>query len=218
MTAAFRHLAMKKKFWKFLVMKAQNPLDDQWYYFVDKCMPFGASISCSHFQEFSDAVSHIVTYLTKKENINYLDDFFFAQLLKNKCNNQIQTFLRVCEEINFPVSMEKTFWATTKLSFLGLLLDTISQIICIPLEKIEKAKTLITKILNKKNKKIKLHQLQQITGFLNFLGKAVIPGRAFTRRLYCIEEGAKEKDMKKFHHVPVTAEMRMDLEVWLTFL
>ena len=67
MTSAFRHLAMKKKFWKYLVMKAQNPLDDQWYYFIDKCMPFGASISCSHFQRFSNAIAHIVKYYTKRE-------------------------------------------------------------------------------------------------------------------------------------------------------
>ena len=48
MTSAFRHLAMAKRFWKYLVMKAQNPIDNKWYYFVDKCMPFGASISCAH--------------------------------------------------------------------------------------------------------------------------------------------------------------------------
>ena len=218
MTSAFRHLAMKKKFWKYLVMKAQNPIDNQWYYFVDKCMPFGASISCSHFQEFSDAISHIVTYFTKKENINYLDDFFFAQLMKALCNYQINTFLEICEKVNFPVSMEKTFWATTKISFLGLLLDTTKQLVCVPIEKIQKARNMINMALSKKNSKITLHQLQQITGFLNFLTKAVVPGRAFTRRLYCVEEGALQKNMKKHHHIKLTREMKMDLELWKVFL
>ena len=218
MTSAFRHFAIKKKFWKYLVMKAKNPSDGKWYYFVDKCMPFGASISCSHFQRFSNAVAHIVKYFTGKENINYLDDYFFAQLLKVKCNEQIETFIQICEKIRFPVSMEKTFWATTRLSFLGLLIDTISQLICIPTEKITKAMELITQLLNKQNKKIKLHQLQKVTGFLNFLGKAVVPGRAFTRRLYCVEENALNNNLKKHHHIKITAEMRMDLELWLIFL
>ena len=80
MSAAFRHLPMKKKFWKFLVMKAKNPVDKKIYYFVDKFMPFGAAISCKNFQAFSDAIAHIVKTLTKKENINYLDDFFFTAL------------------------------------------------------------------------------------------------------------------------------------------
>ena len=218
MTAAFRHLAMKKKFWKFLVMKAQNPSDDKWYYFIDKCMPFGASISCSHFQRFSNAIAHIVKYKCKKENINYLDDFFFTHIMKLMCNHQINKFIEICKNINFPVSMEKTFWATTRLSFLGLLIDTVSQLICIPIEKVEKATKLINNVLSKKNHTIQLHQLQQLTGFLNFLGKAVVPGRAFTRRLYAVEESANQKGMKKHHHVKVTAEMRMDLELWLVFL
>ena len=34
----------------YLVMMAQDPISKKCYYFVDKCLPFGASISCSHFQ------------------------------------------------------------------------------------------------------------------------------------------------------------------------
>ena len=218
MTSAFRHLAMNKEFWKYLIMKAQNPEDGKWYYFIDKCMPFGASISCSHFQRFSNAVAHIVKFFTKKDNLNYLDDFFFVQMLRAACNNQMEKFMEVCELINFPVSEEKTFWGTTKLSFLGLLIDTVAQLICVPVEKIEKARNLITKVLTKDNKNIELQQLQQLTGFLNFLGKAIVPGRAFTRRLYCIEENAVNNNLKKHHHVKIRAEMRMDLEMWLSFL
>ena len=218
MTSAFRHFPIKPKYWKFLVMIAQNPSDGNWYYFIDKCMPFGAAISCSHFQRFSNAVSHIVTFFTKKENINYLDDFFFAALMKIACDSQINTFLEVCASIKFPVSMEKTFWGTTKLTFLGLLLDTVSQLICIPTEKIEKAVKLINYVLDRHSRKITLNELQQVTGFLNFLCKAVVPGRAFTRRLYHVEERAVEKNMKKHHHIRVTAEIKLDLEMWLQFL
>ena len=60
LSAAFRHLCMAKRWWKYLVMKAQSPLDQKTYYFVDKCLPFGSSISCAHFQEFLNALSHII--------------------------------------------------------------------------------------------------------------------------------------------------------------
>ena len=66
MQSAFRNLGMKKRDWKFLVMKATSPLDGKTYYFVDKCLPFGASISCSHFQRFSNAIKHIVQFKKKK--------------------------------------------------------------------------------------------------------------------------------------------------------
>ena len=184
LSSAFRHLCIAKKYWQYLVMKAQSPLDGKFYYFVDKCLPFGASISCAHFQDFSDALSHIISYFSNRENVNYLDDFFFAAYLKSLCNDQIQLFIQTCLEINFPYSEEKTFWATTQLSFLGLLIDTHRQLVLVPIDKVARAMEMIQYVLNKQNKKIRLKQLQKLCGFLNFLTKCIIPGRAFTRRLY----------------------------------
>ena len=37
MKSAIRNLGMKKKHWKFLVMKAESPIDGKTYYFADKC-------------------------------------------------------------------------------------------------------------------------------------------------------------------------------------
>ena len=215
MKSAFRYLGIKKMHWKFLIMKAKCPLDGKFYYFVDKCLPFGVSISCSHFHRFSNAVRHIVHYRTSKNLVNYLDDYFFANLLQKLCNDQVREFLNVCELISFPVSLEKTFWATTQLTFLGLLIDTINQCVCIPIDKVRKAVELITAVLERKSRKVTLHQLQKICGFLNFLGRCVIPGRAFTRRLYAYTAGDK---LKPHHHIRVNAEMRADLLMWITFL
>ena len=119
MKSAFRNLGIKKEHWKFLIMKATNPTDGRTYYFVDKCLPFGASISCSHFQRFSNAVGHIVQFRTKKNLVNYLDDFLFAQLFKLLCNRQVDEFPRVCDMIAFPVSLEKNFLGDYQTGFLG---------------------------------------------------------------------------------------------------
>ena len=61
MRSAFCNLGMCLKHFKYLVMKAKSPIDGKIYYFVDKCLPFRASISCAHFQRFSNAISHIIT-------------------------------------------------------------------------------------------------------------------------------------------------------------
>ena len=82
------------------------------------------------------------------------------------------------------------------------------------MRKITKAHQLITQALNKKNKKIELRELQKLTGFLNFLCRAIVPGRTFTRRLYAKTEGI----LKSHHHIYIDAEMRADLETWLEFL
>ena len=179
--SAFRNLCMNKSAWKFLLMKARSPIDNQWYYFVDKCLPFGASISCAHFQLVSDAIAHIVRYRTKKDLVNYLDDFLFIALLANMCNMQVETFLQVCHEINLLISEEKTFWASSIIIFLGLIIDAIAWTVSVPVEKITKAAILIDRVLEKSSKKITVNQLQKICGFLNFLCHCVLLGRAFTR-------------------------------------
>ena len=184
MTAAFRNLGIRKRDWRWLILKAKNPKNKQYYYFIDKCLPFGASISCALFQRFSNAISHIVKIKAgNKENINYLDDFLFIALLEAFCNGQVELFLRVCSDINFPVSAEKTFYASTRLVFLGLLLDMVAQLVLIPAEKIAKAKQLIDDVLDRRSKKITIHQLQKICGFLNFLGRCVVPRTCFHKKV-----------------------------------
>ena len=214
LSSAFRHCPIHKKFWKYLVMKAQDPKDNRWYYFFDKCLPFGAAISCAIFQRFSDALAHILRVKTGRPNINYLDDFFVAALIKAICDGQLKTFIHICQLINFPVAMDKTFWGSTEIVFLGLLIDTLNQLIRIPVDKVSRAVNKIQYVLSRTKNKIKLKELQQLCGFLNFLGKAIIPGRAFTRRIYAY--GAKLSNPE--HHLNVTGEMKMDLRAWLSFL
>ena len=68
--AAFRQLGIRKQDWALLIMKAKDPRDGLFKYFVDKCLPFGAAISCAHFQLFSEALSHIVATKANQQNVN----------------------------------------------------------------------------------------------------------------------------------------------------
>ena len=214
MQSAFRNLCMKPSQYCLLVMYAISPFDGRKYYFCDKCLPFGASISCSHFQRFSNAVAHATKVVTHKTPINYLDDYLFCVFLKALCNQQVDAFLSICARINFPVSLDKTFWATETLVFLSLLIDTIRRLICLPVDKVTNAKTLIQQILNKKSRKVTVHKLQKLCGFLNFICKCIVPGRPFTRKLYTFFSSS----MSPHFHVHVNGEMKADLEMWLKFL
>ena len=214
MTSAFRHLCIAKKFWKYLVLKAKHPISGVWFYFVDKCLPFGAAISCALFQDFSNCVVHIVSKKTGKSLINYLDDYFFVDMLELLCNNQIQQFLQICMTIRFPVALDKTFWATTRIVFLGLLIDTLAGLVSIPLNKIEKAVGLIRNFLRPGRSKVTLFEVQKLAGVLNFISTGVIPGRSFTRRLYKLTS----KLTKSHHHMRINRVLRADLRVWLQFL
>ena len=215
MKSAFRNLPLSPLDFMLTLMKATNPLDSKTYYFVDKCLPFGASISCSLFQEFSNAVAFLFTKRTGKQMVNYLDDYYFVAMLKALCDGQIQEFLQICELIKFPVSMEKTFWGSTVIVFLGFLIDAVNRIASIPAEKVERAQILIDRMLGRESKKTTLQELQKLCGFLNHLCKAIVPGRAFTRRLYAYTAGSH---LLPHHHISVNREMRLDLETWKKFL
>ena len=216
--SAFRMIPICKEDWCWLTMKAEDPVEGGMRYFVDKCLPFGASISCSHFQRFSNALKFLVEYITGKNHhlVNYLDDFLFIENTRKECNSMVRSFLDLCEDIKLPVSLDKTEWACEKIVFLGILLDGKNLILAIPVEKRDRALRLLEYFSDKKKATVK--QLQVLTGYLNFLTKAIFPGRAFTRRIYAKYSGAKNSNLKPFHHVRLDAEFKFDLEVWKTFL
>ena len=112
-SSAFRILPLSVSSRRWMVMCAHDPLSK--VYFVDQCLPFGASISCALFQRFSNALR----FLAQKRNTrtdtgditNYLDDFLFIALILAACNGMVQDFIDLCDEIGVPISMEKTVWA-----------------------------------------------------------------------------------------------------------
>ena len=219
--SAFRILPLKVSEFMLVVMKAVSPIDGKTYFFVDKCLPFGASICCKLFQDFSDSLAHIQKVKSGKKPVNYLDDFYFVAYLKHLCNQQVQIFLELCNQIGFPVSLEKTEWATAVIVFLGILIDSKKCIVAVPLNKITKATQLVQEILSKRT--VTVHRIQQLCGFLNFLCRCILPGRAFTRRLYALTQTKTKstgqvKTLLPHHHITVTREAKMDLRIWLSFL
>ena len=165
-------------------MKAQNPATGEWVYFVDKCLPFGASISCAIFQRFSDALKHLIEYRARAPGsiTNYLDNFLFVALMLMRCNYLIQEFLNLCEEVGVLIALDKTEWGTLQLVFLGILLDSQHFTLAVPMEKKIKALNLLEGMLAEKKATVK--DLQTLCGYLNFLCKAVFPGRVFVRKMY----------------------------------
>ena len=62
-----------------------------------------------------------------------------------------------------------------------------------------------------------MKQLQTLTGYLNFLTRAIFAGRTFTRRIYA-KFSLRNPRLKQHHHVSVDSEFRFDCEIWRFFL
>lgn len=211
--AAFKQLPISPSDYHLLVMKAEDPVSNEMCYFVDKVVVFGSSKSCRIFSDFAASLAHIAQHSDEfgRHPNEYLDDVLNAGHDRESCNGSLRNYLRICEEINFPISEEKTEWATQIIIFLGLLINTITLTLSIPIEKRDNALNQIEIIL--RSKKITMHVLQRLTGLLNFLSRAIVPGRTFTHRFYDRMVG-----LKQHHHLKVDTEMREDLMVWKDFL
>ena len=130
--------------WMWLIMMAMNPKTKKWQFFVDKCLPFGASISCAVFQRFSNALKHLMQFRTNRKSLtNYLDDFLFIAYMKQLCDNMIQPFIDLCQEVGVLLAFDKTEWSSVRIVFLGILLDGKDMILAIPEDKRRKAINLL---------------------------------------------------------------------------
>ena len=220
--SAFRWIGIKGKHWFLLIMKAYHPVTGKVYYFVDKCLPFGASISCSHFQRLSNALRHIVESLEKQFNSisNYLDDFIFIHFIRRICEMLMNRFMAICKAICFPVADEKTEWPCAIISFLGMILNGKTFTLMVPPDKKFKAINLLNRACEKQ--KLTVKEIQQLTGILNFLNQAIVPGRVFARRMYVLLSaktvGRDGFALKQHHHVALSREFKNDCRVWTTFL
>ena len=73
--------------------------------------------------------------------------------------------------------MDKTEWGTRRITFLVIMLDGHSLCMLVPEDKRDKALRMVRNMLSKKKATVK--EIQVLAGTLNFLCKAIYPGKAF---------------------------------------
>lgn len=183
-------------------------------YYVDKALPFGCAISCALFEKFSCFLEWCAKECSSSQNlVHYLDDFCGAEVTYENAKVLLQSILDLFESLGVPIAQEKVEGPATCLKFLGLEVDTVAMEVRLPTDKINGLLSVINDVLNNKSK-ITLKELQSLLGKLNFACRAVVPGRAFSRRLIDATCHAKQPH----HRIRITAAMRDDLGVWKEFL
>ena len=180
-------------------------LDD--LYFINSTLAFGARSSCKIFEEFATTVQWILDQETSSANSShYLDDFIMVHASHKTCAYYMTKLQEICSFIGTPLSPEKTQGPFQIITFLGLTLNFLKQVVQIPLKKFNKAFDQINSILSSqqtKNKnmkgKIQVRQVQQLTGLLNFICKAYpVAALSFTDFM--------TSRQRCFHHKQFTAQ------------
>ena len=223
-SSAFRLLPVKISQRCWLLMKMKHPVTKVIYFFIEKCLPFGASISCALFQRFSNCLHHLVDWKIvivlqiPPAVTNYLDDFLFIAITAILCNGMMKIFLDICMVINCPINQDKTEWATQLIIFLGILLNGRTLTLSVPEDKKIKALHLVQQAIT--NKKATVKFIQKLTGSLNFLNRTITAGCTFTRGIYQKLKltNAEGILLKQHHHVNLNKDFILDCKVWKNFL
>ena len=185
-------------------------------YYVDLTLPFGLRSACTIFNSVGDLIAAILNKdCTYSEIEHYLDDFITVGNIRlhdadRNILKEFKEILRICEELGIKLADDKTVWPTTRLIFLGFLLDTISLTIQIPEQKLtayrfEVAKASASRSIRKKH-------LDSLLGKLLHAAFVIPIGRAFLRTL--INKNAATK--RRFAWISLSVEDRSNLKWWLT--
>ena len=182
-------------------------------YYVEKCMPFGCSVSCKQWEIFATFLEFYVRKESgSKHLLHYLDDFLGGgKSGTTDCHYLMHTFQQCMKHLNVPLSEEKTAGPATIICFLGLEIDLEKMEIRIPIRKLQEIMQRIDNILHRE--KVTLREMQSLIGALNFACRAIVPGRPFCRRLINSICGLT----KPHHRLRINRGIRQDLFMWKQF-
>ena len=142
----------------------------------------------------------------KKQGIHtvehYLDDFILlGPPGTNRCQRNLDRALTICASLGVPLATEKLVGPTTRLTFLGIEIDSLALELRLPTAKLEALRETISAWQGKKC--CSKRDMLSLIGQLSHACKVVRPGRRFLRRLINLSSKAK-KSIENY-----TAERRL---------
>ena len=204
---AFHLIPVRQEDWNLLGIYWQNE------YYIDTCLPFGLHSAPFLFNQLADAIHWILQNNCDVYHLlHYLDDFLTAGPADSHTRyHNLSAMKSLCHAIGAPIKEEKVEGPTTRITFLGIVLDIMSMEASISQER---KTSLLTAILSFHSlKKCTKRQLLSLIGKLSFACKVVPAGRIFLRRLIDLSSVTR-----LHHHIRITMEARLDLQWWLDFL
>lgn len=206
--SAFRLLPLHPDSFRFMGFRFEGG------FYVDRCLPMGCAISCAYFEKFSTFLHWCIFRGSGHSGIaHYLDDFLFVGPGDSGvCGSVLSSALSIFGDMGVPVAADKTQGPVTCLSYLGIEVDTGAGCCRLPADKVEKLNGQLLYCLSKT--RISLKEVQSLLGSLNFACRVIPMGRVFCRKL----ERATSGVACSRHTIRLSAEIKGDLRVWVSFL
>ena len=113
--------------------------------YIDRGLPFGLRSAPKLFTVLTDGFMLILHSKGVKWGLHYLDDFLLlGPAGSQECHSALSTTLSGCDQVGLPVAPEKKRGPLTKLTFLGIEIDTVALQLCLPPDKHERLQTTLS--------------------------------------------------------------------------
>ena len=173
------------------------------YFFVTLSM--GARSSCYCCQQTTNVITYI--FNTKDgECVNYLDDLGGADT-PDIAKHSFDLLGQIIEKIGIRESVHKAVEPDTRVSFLGILFDSLNMTLSITPERLAEIRGIIKEWLNRSS--AKLVDIQSLLGKLNFACNTVRAGRVFVSKIINLLKEASPSEP-----IRLSDEFRKDLSWW----
>ena len=187
----------------------------RWYdaCYVDGMLPFGLRLAPKIFTAVADALEWCLRQQGVSAVDHYLDDFITIGPPNNDvCQRNLQTISAVCESLGGPTCCRQDRGPTSCLTHLGIEIDTVAGILCLPREKLDRLRADLQRRTGRKT--CRRRQLESLIGLLHYACRVVRPGRSFLRHMIALLQHAH----CPYHHIRLTKQFSADVAWWRTFI
>ena len=202
---AFRLCPVRPQDWPLLGMCWNN------YFYIDTRLPFGSRSSPFIFNTFADALTWIlINFCAIPYILHYLDDFILAHT--HNLKTHMNTMESVFKWLGVPLATDKAEGPTTKITYLGIDINSSNFTISLPSDKLSDLKSILTSWSTRHS--CTKRELLSLIGKLSFAAKVVKPGRMFLRRLIHLSTSVN----RLHYHIHFNKQARLDIIWWHHFI
>ena len=128
------------------------------------------------------------------------------------CQAALGKAIPICHQLGLPIAPEKVEGPSTTITFLGIEIDSVAQVLRLPDKKLNRLRGMLAEWEGRRS--ATKHQLQSLIGHLSHASKVVKPGRTFMREVIRTMSIPRAS-----HHLTrLNAQCRADLAWWSIFL
>jgi hypothetical protein len=172
----------------------------QGHMYVNRSLPFGLRSAPKTFTAFSDMLAWAVHCQGVQNILHYLDDFLLiGSPSSSEAAHALETTMAFFTKAGIAVAAHKTEEPSTCLSFLGILIDTHSFQLRLPVDKVGRLRTLLSVWSSRRS--CTRRELESFAGHLAHAAVVARPGRIFVRSLFSLLATTS----KPYHHIHLNA-------------